>query len=71
MTNLKYQLHGSYSVSGIQDYIEHIFKKHDAVTDNPSRRIYINKKENRIPFNKDRVLSQTLYAWNNEITLKH
>ena len=62
---------GSYSVSDIQDYFEHIFKKHDAVTDNPSIRIYINKKENRIPFNKDRVLSRTLYAWNNEITLKH
>ena len=34
---------GSYSVSDIQDYFEYIIKKHEAVTDNPSIRIYGNK----------------------------
>ena len=42
--------HGSYSVSDIQDYFEYIFKKHEAVTDNPSIRIYINRIENRVIF---------------------
>ena len=37
-------------VSGIQDYFEYIFKKHDTVTENPPIRIYINKIENRITF---------------------
>ena len=36
---------GSYSVSNIQDYFEHILKKN---IDNPSIRIYGNKTENRI-----------------------
>ena len=38
---------GSYSVSDIQDYFEYIIRKHEAVTDNPSIMIYINKIENR------------------------
>ena len=42
---------GSYSVLDIHDYFEYIIKKHEAVTDNPSTRIYVNKIENRITFN--------------------
>ena len=34
---------GSYSMSDIQDYFEYIFKKHETVTDNPSKMIYVNK----------------------------
>ena len=41
---------GSYSMSGIQDYFEYIFKKHGEKTVNPSKRIYINRIENRITF---------------------
>ena len=41
---------GSYSVSDIQDYLGHIIKKHETVTDNFSIRIYVNKIENRITF---------------------
>ena len=41
---------GSYSVSDIQNYFDYIIKKHEAVTDNPSVRIYVNKIENRIMF---------------------
>ena len=40
----------SYYVSDIQDYFKYILKKLDAVIDNPSIRIYINKIENRITF---------------------
>ena len=36
---------GSYSVSDIQDYFEHILKKHSENTNKPS---YVNKIENRI-----------------------
>ena len=42
---------GSYSISDIQDYFEYILKKHSESVDNPSIRIYLNKIENRIPFN--------------------
>ena len=41
---------GSYSISDIQDYFEHILKKHNESVDNPSIRIYIKKTENRITF---------------------
>ena len=41
---------GSYSVSDIHDYFEHILKKHIESVDNPSTRIYVNKIENRIMF---------------------
>ena len=34
---------GPYSVSDIQDYFEHILKKHSGSVDNPSIRIYVNK----------------------------
>ena len=40
----------SYSISDIQDYFEHILKKHGEKTVNISIRIYINKIENRITF---------------------
>ena len=40
----------SYSISDIQDYFEHILKKHGENTDNPSVKIYVNKTENRITF---------------------
>ena len=49
--NDKFELpDGSYSVSDIQDYFEHISKKYGENIDNSSRRIYVNKIENRIPF---------------------
>ena len=49
--NEEFQLpDGSYSVSDIQDYFEHIIKKHEAIIDNPSIRIYVKKIENRITF---------------------
>ena len=34
----------------MQDYFEHILKKHSENVDNPSIRIYVNKIENRITF---------------------
>ena len=37
----------SYSLSNIQDYFGNIIKKHETVTDNPSIKIYVNKKGNR------------------------
>ena len=50
--NEEFQLHdGSYSASDIQDYFEYILKKHEANSDNPSVKIYVNKIENRITFN--------------------
>ena len=49
--NEEFQLpDGSYSVSDIQDYFEHIIKKHETIIDNPSIRIYVKKIENRITF---------------------
>ena len=49
--NDKFELpDGSYSVSDIQDYFEHILLKHNEKIDNPSIRIYVNKIENRITF---------------------
>ena len=41
---------GSYSISDIQDYFEYIIEKHEAVTDNLSIMVYINKIGNRITF---------------------
>ena len=41
---------GSYSISDIQDYFEHILKKLGENTDKPSIQIYVNKIENRITF---------------------
>ena len=39
---------GSYSVSDIQDYFEHILKKRRENIDKPSVQIYVNKIKNRI-----------------------
>ena len=41
---------GSYSVPGVQDYFEYIFKKQGKNIDNPSVKTYVNKIENRITF---------------------
>ena len=51
---------GSYSVSDIQDYFEYILKKYGENTDNPSKRIYVNKIENRLhpELKVDTVLKQ-------------
>ena len=49
----------SYSVSDIQGYFEYIIKKHRTFTDNQPIKRYVNQTENRITFNKDRILSQT------------
>ena len=43
-------LAGSYSISDIQYYFEHILKKHSENVDNTSIRIYGNKIKNRITF---------------------
>ena len=42
----------SYSILDIQDYFQYISKKLAEKTDNPSKRIYVNKIENRITFTK-------------------
>ena len=36
-----------YSVSDIQDYIEHIIKKHETLTEIPPIHFYINRINNR------------------------
>ena len=41
---------GSYSISDIEDYFQHILKKHSENVDNPSIKIYVNKIENRVTF---------------------
>ena len=41
---------GSCSASDIQDCFEYLQKEHENVTDDSPIRVYINKKENRIPF---------------------
>ena len=46
--NLSYLI--SYSVPDIQDYFEYIIRKHETVTDNSPRRIYVNETENSIIF---------------------
>ena len=40
----------SYSIDGIQDYLEFIIKKHETLTENPPVDIYPNKTKNRIDF---------------------
>ena len=40
----------SYFASDIQDYFEHITKKHKKVTENPPIKIYVTKIENRLTF---------------------
>ena len=34
---------GSYSVSGIQNYLEYTIKKYETIADNPPVQIYVNK----------------------------
>ena len=41
---------GSYFVSDIQDYFEHIIKKHETAADNSPAQIFVNKIKNRIVF---------------------
>ena len=41
---------GSHSVCDIQDYFEHIIKKHETIADNHHVQIYVNKIKNRIVF---------------------
>ena len=41
---------GSYSISDIEDYFQHILKKYSENVDNPSIKIYVNKIENRVTF---------------------
>ena len=49
--NTKFELpDGSYSVSDIQHYFEHILKKHGEDIDKPSVQIYVIKIENRVTF---------------------
>ena len=51
MSSDKFELpDGSYSVGDIQDYFEHILKKHSENVENPSIKIYVNKIETRITF---------------------
>ena len=52
-------LHGSYSISDIQDYFEFIIKKHETLTEIPLVQLDWNKIKNR-----------TVDAWNNEIVRK-
>ena len=71
--NDKFEVDGSYSVSGIQDYFEYILKKHEEKnTDKPSVQIYVNKIENIVTFKiKDRYSLELLTPGDNEITWKH
>ena len=49
--NYKFELPDRlYCVSNIQDYFDHIIKKHETVIDNSPIRIYVNKIENGITF---------------------
>ena len=41
---------GLYSISDIQDYFEHVLKKHGGDIDKRSVQIYVNKIENRVTF---------------------
>ena len=41
---------GSDSIADIHDYFEFIFKKHEALLENPPIQIYPNKTKNRIVF---------------------
>ena len=51
----------SYSVPDIQDYFQYIFINHEAINDNLSIRINVNKIENRITLKQrqDNVLNLT------------
>ena len=40
----------SYSVFDIQDCFEYVIKKHETLSDNPPKRLHVNKIENVISF---------------------
>ena len=49
MRNAQFELlNKSYSAPDIQDYFEHIIKKHKTLTDNHPIQTYVNRIENRI-----------------------
>ena len=63
---------GSNSVSDIQDYFGYMIKNQEALTDNPSMKIYINKTENRVTFTTkwcyfDKLLMSVLRSTENKI----
>ena len=41
---------GSYSIAALQNYFEHIIKKHEIITDVSPVLIYVNEINNRIVF---------------------
>ena len=41
---------GSYSVSNVQDYFEHIIKKYETIADNPPVHIFVNKNKKQDRF---------------------
>ena len=41
---------GSYSTSDIQDYFEHIIKRHETITEKPPAKIYVKWTQNRVTF---------------------
>ena len=53
---LKFLLHGSYSISYIQDNFCLLLKKHETTANNPPKQIYVNKIRKQDYFkNKDRL----------------
>ena len=48
---------GSYTIYDIQDYFDFIIRKREALTDNPSTKIYSNKIKKRIVFKIKMVIS--------------
>ena len=49
--NYEFELpYGSYYLSGIQDCIEYIVKKHETLTEIPLIRVTINRNKNRLVF---------------------
>ena len=53
---LKFLLHGSYSISYIQDNFCLLLKKHETIANNPPKQIYVNKIRKQDYFkNKDRL----------------
>ena len=57
----------SYSVSDIQNYFEHIIKKHETLTENFLIRIYVNKIENII---KSRIKTEYYLELLKPVTMK-
>ena len=59
---------GSYNISEIQNYIEHIIKKHETIGENAPILIYANTINNRIVF---KIKSGYIIKRNNEIIRKY